>query len=786
MDDNTKSKRTLLAIPQNIRSPYQNTEKVSPFQHRDILFNPYQYKPFFQLLRQEEDGYYKWNGTHNLLINDEVGVGKTIETGIILKQLLECRRNALQNGRKNNFSILVVCPNKLCQQWKNELFDLFGIHLSTNYKKDVKNVILPFSYFIPRDSGTTVGIEEENALENNVLINEIQIEESRQEKLKEKLKYLKYDILIVDEAHYLRNKNSFWHGVQTLIALNEPSQNNENLQSKPRIFLTATPIYNKETDLQHIFQLLQRNITEEVEDSVIENNSIVTTHTAQRKATCHHLQLKIIKHEITLSEKEQKINDDLCATYFSEEKNEHRYVFGNRTGFLRRIAASSLYALEKQVEKQVKSPSFSPEEMKEAEESSSLLVDDLEKEVDDPTHFQKGITNLQDSFKDWDHINDSKLNYLIGLIERIQKNKVENQSNGIIIFSYFHSTCEHLENSLKCKFQGGKVFLFTGQTQKSNNFLYVLKEFKKTVLEQSENSNEPIILICSSVANEGQNFQFCQHLIHYDLPFTPAVLSQRNGRIFRTGQKGTPNIHYLTVNKSYDTQLFLFIILNKIKIIQKYAEEGRVLPLDVLPQKICTSPEEFLPSAENNNTNEEYQGICDAIFNHIQETLQKQNLYVFGSMEDFENGKEQRYEIIKGYFTKFCRKFEIEEADNTNQINKDLDLILDDKFSDLQNLVPAEGNLKLAEYVNLLVKKYIEKKLKDAQTMENQENIEEYCKEMQGVMLSFFGEEIKEQIQIYLQTCPTDKEKLQALQAIFTEACRKNNIIEPKFPEIFL
>ena len=96
---------------------YQFSEKqesnIYSYQGNKIIFNPFQYKPLLKFLSPESD--------ERLLIADEVGVGKTIEAGIIMDELLA------RHDLEASDTILVVCPNILCYKWKQELRKKFQL-----------------------------------------------------------------------------------------------------------------------------------------------------------------------------------------------------------------------------------------------------------------------------------------------------------------------------------------------------------------------------------------------------------------------------------------------------------------------------------------------------------------------------------------------------------------------------------------------------------------------------------------------------------------------------------
>ena len=501
------------------------------------LFNPYQYLPFSKMMSWDnENGRYIENGK-NILVTDEVGVGKTFEIGIILRELLHWNSELI---------VLILCPVKLCENWKKELYDNFYIGATNYYQERTfgQITIIPYSYFSSKKSKT---MTEDMNNEDELRKEKCEGEQDTLHLNEELLDILPYDILILDEAHYIRNKGKLWGYVNRLI---EESEENE---SKPKIFMTGTPVFNNEKDYNNITELL----TKELPKGNTQEFGI--TKTLQSEANCYDKLLEIevwnypkvttgsgLENEqsgITPNNIEKDIIDKLYAT-----------KYGRLTGFLKRIASSSIYSLNKFIENR---DDFSSEisEYKESIEDD-FDTDDLE--ADD-------LINI---LKNWQHKDDTKFN---ALKELIKKEFDENSNKKAIIFSCFIKTCEYLKEHLKEDYH---VYLITGGASANQ------VESTKAMFEKD---NEPSILICSDAAKEGHNLQFCQLLIHYDLPYTPAAIGQRNGRIYRRGQEGIPKAFYMLFNQGYDLRLFGEIIVGKCQVIKNMEEEGKLSWINILP-----------------------------------------------------------------------------------------------------------------------------------------------------------------------------------------------------------
>lgn len=503
------------------------------------MFNPYQYKPFsavFEAKTTTDQQRFQWNGK-NLLITDEVGVGKTFEAGIIMQEVLKNNSHA---------SILIVCPVKLAQQWQRELWTHF---------------FLGFTLFDGKNHLQTPG----EAL-NQLSI----VPYSSLDKIKES----SFDLLVLDEAHYIRNQGASYGFIEKMVEQNPHAF---------KIFMTATPIFNSKHDYDRITGLLQSPT--ENQDGNHEN--FVTTTTLQGEANLYDYQMKIEHDQVSLA----KTAEISIMTTVMEGG------FGFLTGFLKRIAASSLYSLGMFLENREKKIAENKNDPKAMEKALKDSVDE-EDYVDSMVEGQELVFSenekaLLQACQTWvaDKY-DSKFNHLTSLLERIQapSDPQKGCTKGVVLFSCFISTGKYLKEKLSEYYnqtdQGVDVYQISGGMTK--------REVKNTIDKFSNQCKSAphklTILICSDAFKEGQNFQFCQHLIHYDFPYTPAAMGQRNGRIYRTGQAGAPKSYYITVENSYDYRLFGEIIVSKAAIVGDFAKEGKISILHVLPEK----SEEFL------------------------------------------------------------------------------------------------------------------------------------------------------------------------------------------------
>ena len=204
-------------------SRYKKLElEASPFHFlldANIELNPHQINAFCAAIQALKTG--------GIVLADEVGLGKTIEAGLVLKYVLE-------SGAKR---VLIALPASLRKQWELELEDKFGL----------QSVILD-RLTVEKDSSGW-----RKRLTDNKSIRIVLTSYDYSFKLMKRFPEVKWDFIIIDEAHNLRN---VFHGTKRAKNLYELSK------GIPKILLTATPLQNSLTDLHGLVSLLIRGFSE--------------------------------------------------------------------------------------------------------------------------------------------------------------------------------------------------------------------------------------------------------------------------------------------------------------------------------------------------------------------------------------------------------------------------------------------------------------------------------------------------------------------------------------------
>jgi len=505
-----------------------NTNRLTP--------EPHQYKPLIKFLNSENN---------RVLIADEVGLGKTIEAGMIFKEI---------DKREELKISLIVVPSSLTLKWQEELEIRFDEHFEIHKT----NQFLHFIHEVETHSGSKL-INEKIIISYHTL---------RDEKVMKAIKnsFFEVDFLIMDEAHTMRN-----YGTSTFDSAELITSVSEHI-----IFLTATPVQNSLNDLFNILSLLDGDYFKDYDyfAKMLLPNKVIHTLIALIRNNHTLQEIKTFIHENTDDSYPSILKEIFGAilklqTLQSLEKidfidrlvkSDHLSFIINRTkkkdvgrsiprsaksviveiteeerdyynavielvkflnpdtpqGFItimpERMASSSMIA--------------SLESFKEMQKSGKLFIrdmDDLEDYYQDIDIKKEALKYLDDIIVKGERIGEDDSKYL--RFDEILRDLKSQNIQQMIVFSFFKKTLNYLEGKLEK--MGYKVGKIHGDFSVEERFTKI-KEFKKGSFD---------ILLSSEVGSEGLDMQFCNVVINYDLPWNPMRVEQRIGRIDRIGQK---------------------------------------------------------------------------------------------------------------------------------------------------------------------------------------------------------------------------------------------------------
>ena len=514
----------------------------------------YQFKPVLKFLDAP---------VPRLLIADEVGLGKTIEAAILYQEL---------KARERVNRVLIVCPAGLRDKWQMELATRFDEQFQLLRRPDVLRDIDMFE----RTSGNQplrgiIGLE---AIRGRAILDAL--EERRPS----------YDLVIIDEAHHLRTAGRL---------SNEAGEILSELADR-LVLLTATPLQTSQQDLfnllrflddtqftnfgdfitqlepnrclnaairalrhhppdlnaaaQHLREISRLPLAEQVtshpnfaislrdlagtdnrapdrEDiarlqrDIDRMNVISSVYTRTKKSMVSNVAMRrAFTFQVDITDRERR----LYAAVLAHARAQARGASGTGrapgwAGMMReRQVASCMAAMREYL---LESPNLDHRRLR-VEDSSSEATPEVASSEGRSLSVAAAEAEMLQAAKDLgDH--DSKLQVFM---DALRAAITESAVHKVIVFSFFRRTLAYLETALRRA--GFETIQINGDVKPQTRTL---------LIDQFKNNPRPSVLLTSEVGAEGLDFQFCDTLMNYDLPWNPMRVEQRIGRIDRYGQR---------------------------------------------------------------------------------------------------------------------------------------------------------------------------------------------------------------------------------------------------------
>jgi SNF2 family DNA or RNA helicase len=432
------------------------------------------------------------------LLSDEVGLGKTIEAGLVLKELLT-------RGMVKRFLILTV-PS-LVDQWEEELEDKFSIETATTNQAVFRSGPEPFWTGQPGIVASLHTLKQPGHLAVAQTVN--------------------WDLLVVDEAHYLRNRTSqAWQAVNAL----------------PRQFLlllTATPVQNSIEELYNLVTLLQPGQLPSPKE--FRARFIDAKHPHQPKEP---EELRRLLGQVMIRNTRANAGIHLPprraeTVSFAPEPAEREFWSGWETEF--REALDQLTASQATLWGRLllQTAGSSPSAWRQALQSFPAK---------ETAQRWSGQAPLEGSWK-------KKCGLLVPLTRA---------EGGVVIFTQFLHTQAAIETALRES--GVSTFLINGQTPAEQRGP-ITADFRK----------RGGALLLTHSGTEGRNLQFCHKLVNFDLPWNPMEIEQRIGRLHRLGQQHPVQIYNFVQSGTLQEHL-LQILQEKLNLFELVVgETGLIL-----------------------------------------------------------------------------------------------------------------------------------------------------------------------------------------------------------------
>lgn len=509
------------------------------------------------------------------ILADDPGAGKTIMTGLLLKELM------IRGDLKR---CLIVSPGSLSEQWQDELFNKFHIHFDILTNDRIESSVTGNAF-----------------KETNLCIARLD-KLARSEILQEKLKAVEWDLIVFDEAHKL--SATVWGGEIKYTARFRLGRLLSGL-TRHLLLLTATPHNGKSQDFQLFLSLIDQDRFEGVTRS---SNQAIDTSDIMRRLVKEEL-LRFDGTPLFPERIAYTVNYDLSSgeavlyknvtDYVQEEFNRadnleegHKNTVGFALTILQRRLASSpeaiyqsLHRRRERLENRLNEEKlghravmdsisvnysndydpddYSSTEQEDSEEkiadqaSASTTIQELEAEIAALSKLEKLANNVRLSGEDrkWDEL--SKL-----LQENEKMYAVDGQREKLIIFTEHRDTLRYLADKIRSLLGSDEavVTIHGGMLRDDRRKVEVLFREDKDVR----------VLIATDAAGEGINLQRAHLMVNYDLPWNPNRLEQRFGRIHRIGQTEVCYLWNLVASETREGQVFQ-------RLFEKLDEEREAL-----------------------------------------------------------------------------------------------------------------------------------------------------------------------------------------------------------------
>lgn len=526
------------------------------------------------------------------LLADDVGLGKTIEVGLIIHALAQrnrCRR------------VLIVCPSSLTRQWKEEMrfkfsrfFEIYGRDFNPEYPEEIKlrdNVIVSLD-LAKRDAHLNLLLQAGN-----------------------------WDVIIFDEAHRLGRSES---GEQT-----ERYRLARALSPKAPSFLllTATPHQGKSKRFRALLELVRPDLYPEIRELefnpevikqlIIRNKKTKVTDAEGNFIFRGHDTVRITAaREEELQAADHALRRYLIGGYKASAANSGTSR-GKAIGFVmttyRKLASSSIAAIElalmrrlDRLRENVNLRVSGDVEIDELEGDDELAQHHLLSSLN--TFFDHEIEELQNALAMVRAArgNDTKLNTLISEI----LGPLFEQGQSVLIFTEYRATQEYLAEQI------GYHFPDLGACSYINGSMNLEQKIDSINMF---NDGSAQVMISTEAGGEGLNLQeSCHVMINYDLPWNPSRLVQRIGRLYRYGQKKRVQVINIQSDDGFDNQALslmyqrLSTIADEMASISDQTQEG--LASEILGELLSQiDMSEILERATTLNINRTEEEIEEAI-----------------------------------------------------------------------------------------------------------------------------------------------------------------------------
>ncbi|UFJ42946.1 DEAD/DEAH box helicase [Brevibacillus humidisoli] len=421
------------------------------------------------------------------ILADEVGLGKTIEAGLILKEYMV---------RGLAKKVLILVPASLVIQWTKELNQKFGIPAAAQKKE-----------YMWRQYDVVVA----------------SIDTAKRDPHRRHVLSIDYDMLVIDEAHKLKNKRT------------RNYQFVREIKKKYCLLLTATPIQNEMDELYNLINLLKPG-------HLGQTNTFTSTYVEGKRQAKNNEKLRKEIEKVMIRNRRsdggiqftprrvQSVPVELSPEEWSLYDGVTRFVREHYRSSLGGINALALITLQREVCS--------------SREAAFMTLYNMHQRAAENSPQRQAILELVEMIKRIE--THSKAAKTVELIKQI--------NDKVIIFTEYRATQNYLQKYLSE--HGITSVPFRGGFKRSK------KDWMTDLFQ-----NRAQVLIATEAGGEGINLQFCNQVINYDMPWNPMRVEQRIGRVHRLGQERDVFIYNLSTKGTIEEHI-LNLLYEKIDLFE--------------------------------------------------------------------------------------------------------------------------------------------------------------------------------------------------------------------------
>lgn len=533
-----------------------------------LRIEPYQLVPVLRAIRMSRA---------RLLLADGVGLGKTVQAGLVITELI---------GRRLAHRVLIVSPaGPLLEQWQVEMSERFGLRLEQVDRAKLDEI----------RRGTELGSNPFDHLPLAL----VSVDFLKQERILDQLERTSYDIVVIDEAHHCTDIGS---GQDREDSLRRRLAEVLARRCDSLLLLTATPHDGNDRSFASLCELLdpslvdgrgalrgeryggyvvrrlKNHILDPLTKQPLFKERIVTPIPVSADSKTHsayvNLQrglLDLVAPELRRAFRTKNYSDVLafiallkrsvstvkacCQTLSVVADRFQQFLTDTaETQELRRQRIKTLRDYERRLER------FGSIGFEEEADRSALEAEDLaqqlaamQREIRKGSRTQAKVSDVVEHLDNLVELaqnalkHDPKLDQLVATIRDIRQK--EPDANILVYTEYIDSQLAAVDVLKDAKLQ--QILTMSGEDN----------ETQRSKVTQLFRTRDRLILVSTDSAAEGLNLhQRCHHLIHLELPFNPNRLEQRNGRIDRYGQKFEPHVRYLYLRGTFEERILLRLI----------------------------------------------------------------------------------------------------------------------------------------------------------------------------------------------------------------------------------